>query len=104
MAQPLVVDLPHRLGAEEARRRIAGGIDRIADQIPGGARVETEWAGNRLALGVEAMAQRLNAAIEVGEASVRVELMLPAALSFLAPAIEAALRRKGQALLEAKPR
>ena len=104
MVQPLIVDLPHRLGAEEARRRIDRGIGRIADLVPGGARAEHAWTGNRLDHAVEAMAQRVSAAIEVAEASVRVELTLPPALAFLAPAIEAALRRKGAAMLEAKPR
>lgn len=100
MTQPLVVDLPHRLGAEEARRRIAGGIGRISDHLPGGAEVRSDWEGNRLNLAVSAMAQEVTARIDVQEAIVRVELMLPAALSFFARPIEAALRRKGTEMLE----
>ena len=100
MATPLVVDLPHRLGAEEAQRRIARAIDRLADQVPGGARVESGWTGNRLDLDVTAMAQRVSAAIEVGESHVRVELAMPLALRFLTPAIEAAIRKKGATMLE----
>ena len=102
MPQPLVVDLPHRLGAEEARRRIAGGIGRITDHLPPGAEAESAWEGNRLNLRVRAMAQEVTAHIDVLEATVRVELLLPAALSFFAKPIEAMLRRKGTQMLEDK--
>jgi hypothetical protein len=102
MAQPLVVDLPHRLGAEEAQRRIAGGIGKLKDQIPGGAEVESSWAGNRLNLAVQAMNQQVTAHIDVHEATVRVELLLPAALAFFGKPIEALLRRKGGDMLEDK--
>lgn len=100
MAQPLVVDLPHRLGAEEARRRIAGGIGRIKDHLPPGAEAEHVWAGDRLDLKVRAMGQEVSAQIDVREAIVRVELLLPAALSFFAKPIEAVLRRQGTEMLE----
>jgi hypothetical protein len=100
MAQPLVVDLPHRLGAEEARRRIAGGIGKLTDHLPPGAEVASAWSGNRLDLRVSAMAQEVVARIEVLEAVVRVEMTLPAALSFFTRAIEAAVRRKGADMLE----
>lgn len=100
MAQPLVVDLPHRLGAEEAQRRIAGGIDKLRDHLPGGAEVESSWAANRMNLKVRAMNQEVTAHIDVLDAVVRVELLLPAALSFFARPIAAMLRRKGTEMLE----
>jgi hypothetical protein len=100
MTQPLVVDLPHKLGAEEARRRIAGGIGKLSDHLPGGAEVESGWEGNRLNLRVTAMAQAVSAHIDVMESVVRVELLLPGALSFFARPIEAMLRRKGTEMLE----
>ena len=102
MAAPLVVDLPHRLGAEEAQRRIARGMGRLTDHLPPGARVESGWEGKRLNLRVAAMGQDVGAHIDVEEAIVRVELLLPAALSFFARPIEALLRRKGAEMLEDK--
>ena len=102
MTQPLVVDLPHRLGAEEAKRRIAGGIGRLGDHLPGGAKVESRWTGDRLDLQVQAMAQQVSAHIDVREAIVRVEMVLPAALSFFAKPIESMLRRQGTQVLEDK--
>ena len=37
MERPIEVDLPHKLGREEARRRIAGNVHKLTDHIPGGA-------------------------------------------------------------------
>jgi hypothetical protein len=102
MAQPVIVDLPHKLGAEEARRRIAGGIGKLTDHLPGGAEVESGWEGNRLNLKVSAMAQTVSAHIDVMDKVVRVEMILPGALSFFAKPIEAMLRRKGTEMLEDK--
>ena len=104
MADPLVVDLPHKLGAEEARRRIAGGIGKIKDYLPTGADVSSAWTGDRMGLNVRAMGQAVAAKIEVLESIVHVELTLPAALSFFTKPIEAALRRKGAEMLEDRSR
>ena len=102
MTTPIQVDLPHKLGAEEARRRIDGGIGRLKDFVPGGAEVRSAWTGDRLGLQVGAMGQEVNAQIDVRETFVRVELLLPPSLAFFGKAIEAALRRKGADMLEDK--
>lgn len=102
MNGPIQVDLPHRLGAEEARRRIDGGIGRLKDHIPGGAEVRSAWTGDRLGLQVAALGQEVNAQIDVRETFVRVELLLPPALAFFGPIIEAALRKGGSEMLEDK--
>jgi len=102
MTQPLIVDLPHSLGAAEARRRIERGVGRIADHIPGGAEAQTSWEGDRLNLRVTAMGQSVSAHIDIFEAIVRIELLLPAALSFFARPVEAMLRKKGTEMLEDK--
>lgn len=102
MTSPIQVDLPHSLGAAEAKRRIDGGIGRLKDFVPGGAEVRSAWTGDRLGLQVAAMGQEVNAQIDVRDTLVRVELLLPPALAFFGKAIEAALRRKGADLLEDK--
>jgi hypothetical protein len=102
MTQPHVVDIPHRLGQQEARRRIERGVGSMADHVPGGAQAESSWEGDRLNLKVTAMGQAVTARIEVLEAVVRVEIMLPAALSFFAKPIEAMLKKKGTEMLEDK--
>ncbi len=102
MTTPIQVDLPHSLGAQEARRRIDGGIGRLKDFLPGAAEVRSAWTGDRLGLQINTMGQEANAQVEVHDAFVRVELLLPPALAFFGRAIEKALRRKGTDLLEDK--
>jgi hypothetical protein len=100
MSGPISVDLPHQLGAEEAKRRIAGNMDSLRAQLPAGAQVSSSWAGNDLKLRVAALGQEIDATIDVQERLVRVTVMLPPALAFFGKAIEAGLRRTGPKMLE----
>jgi Putative polyhydroxyalkanoic acid system protein (PHA_gran_rgn) len=103
MSEPISVDLPHNLGAAEARRRIAGGIGRLKDHIPGGAAdVRSSWEGDRMSLQVTAMGQEVSARIDVQERLVRLEVLLPPMLGFFGKQIEGLLRRQGAELLEDK--
>jgi hypothetical protein len=103
MTVPIKVDLPHRLGAREARRRLQAGIGKLKDHIPGGAAdVQSSWTGDRMNLKVGAMGQEVVARLDVEESKVRLEVLLPPMLSFLARPIEALVRRQGEELLEDK--
>lgn len=103
MSQPIVVDLPHKLGVAEAKRRMQGGIGKLKDHIPGGAAdVRSEWDGDRMNLAVTALGQAVNTRIDVQEKVVRVELVLPGMLGMFAGKIEGLLRRQGAELLEDK--
>ena len=100
MQRPINVDLPHKLGRDEARRRIAGNIDSLAGQIPGGAaNVQSRWEGDTLHLDIGAMGQSINAEIAVDERVVHCTFELPGMLAMFAGPIEAMLRRKGGDLL-----
>ena len=100
MERPIEVDLPHKLGREEARRRIAGNVHRLSDHIPGGAAdVKSNWVGDQLDLDITAMGQTIAAQIDVQETKVRCRVMLPGMLALFAGPIEAALNRKGSDLL-----
>ncbi len=103
MERPVEVELPHKLGRDEARRRIASNVHKLHDHIPGGAaQVSSAWAGDQLNLDIMAMGQRVTALIDVEETKVRCRVMLPGMLAFFAGPIEAALSRKGGLLLEDK--
>jgi hypothetical protein len=99
MSQPIQVDLPHRLGKEEARRRIAANIHKLESQIPGGAKVQSSWSGDRLNLEVQAMGQAVTGDLDVEESHVRCKLVLPGMLAMFARPIEAMLSAKGGDLL-----
>jgi hypothetical protein len=99
MNQPIEVDLPHKLGREEARSRIARNIHKLEQQIPGGAQVSSSWVGDEMKLAVRAMGQSIEGDIRVEESHVHCKLMLPPMLAMLARPIEAALKAKGRDLL-----
>ena len=103
MQRPIDVDIPHKLGRDEAQRRIANNIHKLRDHIPGGAsHVEANWSGSRLDLTVHAMGQAVEAVIDVEDAKVHCRIQLPGMLALFAAPIEALLRQKGDLLLEDK--
>ncbi len=102
MSTPLTVDLPHKLGAEEARRRIERNVGKLTEHIPGGAQVGSRWTGDTLDLDVGAMGQQVAAKIEIQETVVRMTVNLPPALGFFRGMIEPLIRSQGAILLEDK--
>jgi putative polyhydroxyalkanoate system protein len=100
MTQPIDIDLPHNLGKEEARRRIANNIHKLQEHIPGGASVQSGWSGDQLNLQVSAMGEAVNAAIDVQETKVHLKVLLPGMLGMFSGIVQAALQRKGSVLLE----
>ena len=103
MQKPIQVDLPHKLGRDEARRRIANNIHKLKEHIPGGgAQVDSAWQGDDLDLAIKALGQEVSARIGVEETKVRVAVMLPGMLAMFAGPIEAMLQKKGNVLLEDK--
>jgi hypothetical protein len=99
MSQPIQVDVPHSLGAAEAKRRIQANLHRLGDKLPAGATVTPAWQGEHLKLDVAMLGQRIEAGLDIFEASVRITLTLPPALAFFRQAIEGGLRQGGAALL-----
>ena len=100
MSQPIEVDLPHSLGKDEARRRIANNVHRLTDHIPGGAQVESGWAGDQLNLRVQALGDSVQSTIDVEDTKVRVRVLLPGMLGMFSGLIQGTLQKKGNILLE----
>ena len=100
MTQPIEVDLPHNLGKDEARRRIANNVHKLEEHIPGGAQVQSGWTGDQLNLDVAAMGQSVAAQIDVMENKVRLRVLLPPMLGMFSGIIQGALQKKGSVLLE----
>lgn len=101
MNAPLVVEIPHQLGKDEAVRRLKGGLSRASAQYGNLLRVHEEiWSGERLSFRVEAMRQMASGTIDVREDNVRVEVTLPWLLARLAGGIQSAIRKSGTLMLE----
>jgi hypothetical protein len=100
MNQPISVDLPHKLGKDEARRRIANNIHKLTDHIPGGAsHAQSSWLDDELHLTVTAMGQSVDARILVQERVVTCRIVLPGMLGMFSGPIEAMLKNKGSSIL-----
>lgn len=100
MADPVVVDIPHRLGRDVARARIAGGMSKIAEIVPGGGHVEQSWEGDILHFTVSAMGQTVASRLEVFDTHVHAEVHLPPMLALFASKVREKLAEKGTKLLK----
>src|SRR5947209_18791618 len=99
MPTPLVVTLPHRLGREEARRRLQSGLTRAAASVPVLKVDEERWAGDRMIFRVRALGQAATGHVDVEDDHVRVEVTLPWLLQRFADMAQAAIRSRGNLLL-----
>lgn len=102
MSAPLVVSIPHRLGREEATRRLKGGLSRAAASIPVLVVDEERWDGDRMDFRVRALGQAASGHIDVADDHVRLEVMLPWLLQRFAQAAQAVIRDRGTLLLTKK--
>ncbi len=101
MAKPLIITLPHSLGAAEAKRRIAGGIETLKQQYAAQlSRADIAWQGDRAELTVGALGQSIHARVDVGEDQLRIEVDLPWLLQKLARPLETFLARRGEETLK----
>jgi len=99
MPQPLIVSIPHRLGREEATRRLKGGLSRAAASVPVLQVDEERWEGERMFFRVRALGQAASGQIDVAEDHVRLEVMLPWLLQKFAEAAQTVIRDRGRLLL-----
>ena len=75
MPKPVVIDISHELGKDEARRRLQKGFGRIRDQFGVGALAfEERWEAERLHFTAGFLGQKVAGRIDVMERSVRIEL------------------------------
>jgi len=105
MSQPLIVSIPHRLGRQEAKRRLDSGIGRLRPEL--GvllSGLDYGWDGDTLKFNASAMWQTITGRIEVLDEAVRVEIDLPWIMSLLSDTIAKQVRGRGLALLEKPPK
>lgn len=94
MSQPLIVSIPHRLGRQEARRRLDRGIGRLEGEL--GALLsglDHHWQEDTLNFTASAIWQRITGRIEVMDDAVRVRAARKATRRGVGNCL---LRRSGQ--------
>ena len=99
MPAPLIVSIPHKLGREEAMRRLKAGLSRAASSVPGLSVDEERWEDNRMIFRVRALGQAAAGHVDIADDHVRVEVVLPWLLQRFAEAAQAAIRHRADRLL-----
>lgn len=103
MTAPLVVSIPHRLGREEAVRRLKNGLGQARSNFSHLLTVEEEaWNGDRLTFRLRSLGQSAAGLIDVRDDHLRVEVTLPWLLAKLSEKLIPAIRKEGTLLLEKK--
>jgi hypothetical protein len=99
MSAPLIVSIPHRLGREEAIRRLKTGLARATSSIPVLKVDEERWEENRMIFRVRALGQAASGHLEVADDHVQLEVTLPWLLQRFAEVAQIAIRNRGNLLL-----
>jgi hypothetical protein len=103
MSKPLVVSIPHRLGKDEAVRRLKSGLSTARANYSHIFNVQEEtWTGEHLQFQVSALGQAASGSIDVMDDHVNLVVFLPWLLAKLAAAIQPLLRKEGVLMLEKK--
>jgi hypothetical protein len=103
MSKPLVIQIPHSLGREEALRRLQHGVGQMKSQFSGQiASFDEQWASDRMSFKVGAMGQTVTGHLDVLDDHVRVEVQLPWILSVIADKAKSFIQKQGTLMLEKK--
>src|SRR6516165_6355165 len=103
MSKPLVVSFPHRLGKDEALRRLKNGLGSASANFGHVFKIQEEiWTGPHLQYRISALGQVASGSIDVAEDCVRLEVFLPWLLAKLAETLQPLIRKEGTLLLEKK--
>jgi Putative polyhydroxyalkanoic acid system protein (PHA_gran_rgn) len=103
MSKSVVVSIPHRLGREEAARRIKSGFATMRANYSAFVTIHDEsWEGDRLAFNVSALGQNAPGMLDVADDHVRVEVTLPWLLAVVAEKVTPAIRKETTLMLEKK--
>lgn len=106
MARPVSATIPHQLGREEARRRIAEGFGQVERQLAGGmlaaVSFKEQWEGDRLVFEGGAFGQKVTGRVDVLADCVKVEVDLPEILAAIAERVVGKIKGETQKLLEKK--
>jgi len=103
MSKPLVVSIPHRLGRDEAVRRLKSGLGSVRANYSHLFAVQEEvWTGDHLQFRISALGQAASGGIDVMDDHVNLVVHLPWLLATIAAAIQPMVRKEGTLLLEKK--
>ena len=101
-SEPLIVTISHKLGKEEALRRLKPALGKASSTFPVLVIEEEIWSRDRMSFRVRALGQVAAGTVEVGDEQVRLEVTLPWLLHKFAQVVQNTIVGRGRALLEKK--
>jgi Putative polyhydroxyalkanoic acid system protein (PHA_gran_rgn) len=103
MSKPVVVSIPHRLGKEEAVRRMKSGFERARSAFgPQFMVLEDNWSAERLDFRAAVLGQTTQGTVDVADDHVRIEIELPWLIGMVAEHAKTLIEKQGQLMLEKK--
>jgi len=103
MSKTVTVSIPHRLGREEAVRRLKSGLERARTTFGSHfAVLQENWSGEHLDLRIAMLGQATSGTMDVADDHVRIEIELPWLLGTIAEKAKALIQKQGQLMLEKK--
>lgn len=100
MSSRITVTVPHNLGVETARTRLAERLEKLRrDYVDKVAHSEVQWAGDVASIRVAALGQVATAQLTVLSDMVRVEVQLPWLLATLSGKVQEAISRNANDVL-----
>jgi hypothetical protein len=103
MSKPLIVEIPHQLGKQEAVRRLQSGFSRVRSAFGDKfALIDETWSGDHLDFRISVLAQTTTGTIDVTEDKARLEIQLPWLLGLLAEGVRPLIEKEGRLMLEKK--
>lgn len=100
MAEKVTVSIPHKLGREEASRRIKSGFAAARDKGAGMMNFADEtWDGDKVTFNVSMLGQNAAGTIDVRDDHVVIDVMLPWLLAKMAEQAKVLIEKQGNRLL-----
>lgn len=103
MAETVSLTIPHRLTKAEARSRLEGGFEQVAQRMTGrAASLHQQWEGDCMDFSASMMGQAITGRITVRDHEVDLDIDLPWLLASMANLFKSRLKRETTLLLEKK--
>lgn len=105
MPRPVTVTISHELGAEEARKRVRDGFNKLKGAMTGGMMFTfaEEWTSeDRLSFTATGLGQTITGTVDIFPQHVRIAAVLPGLLATIAETVSGKVEKEGRLLLERK--
>jgi hypothetical protein len=94
------IDIPHRLGKAEAKRRVEAGLPKLEKHIPGGGTVTAHWPSDDvLDMRIDVMGQSIPTRLLIEDACIRATVDVPMMLKMMSGPISDFIRTSAQKML-----